>query len=60
MDNNVFSEIGRSKGAAADGNAYRYNLIRSTCGDNCSKAVGLIARGPDVFLRPDQRHHLRT
>ena len=52
VDNNVFSEIGRSKGAAADGNTYRYNLIRSTCGDNCSKAVGLIARGPG---RPSAR-----
>lgn len=52
VDNNVFSEIGRSKGAAADGNTYRYNLIRSTCGDNCSKAVGLIARGPTSSFGP--------
>jgi hypothetical protein len=52
VDNNVFSEIGRSKGSAADGNTYRYNLIRSTCGDNCSKAVGLIARGPGSSFGP--------
>jgi hypothetical protein len=52
VDNNVFSEIGRSKGGAADGNTYRYNLIRSTCGDNCSKATGLIARGPTSSFGP--------
>lgn len=52
VDNNVFSEIGRSKGSAADGNTYRYNLIRSTCGVNCSQATGLIARGPTSSFGP--------
>ncbi|WP_427131143.1 hypothetical protein [Pseudarthrobacter sp. S9] len=37
LDNNNFSEIGRSSGTA-DGNTYRYNLVRSTCGANCSQA----------------------
>lgn len=52
VDNNVFSEIGRSKGSAADGNTFRYNLIRSTCGENCSQATGLIARGPTSSFGP--------
>jgi hypothetical protein len=52
VDNNVFSEIGRSKGSAADGNTYRYNLIRATCGENCSQASGLIARGPTSSFGP--------
>jgi len=52
VDNNVFSEIGRSPGGAADGNTYRYNLIRASCGENCSKAGGLIARGPKSSFGP--------
>ncbi|WP_427128770.1 hypothetical protein [Pseudarthrobacter sp. S9] len=53
-DNNVFSEIGRSTGTA-DGNTYSYNLIRSTCGANCSKAAGLIARGSASSFGPTNR-----
>src|SRR3954454_14419223 len=45
VDNNVFSELGRARGGTADNNSYSYNLIRSTCGVNCSQAMGLIARG---------------
>lgn len=52
VDNNVFSEIGRSKGSAADGNTFRYNLIRATCGESCSQAAGLIARGPASSFGP--------
>jgi hypothetical protein len=44
IDNNVFSELGRSKGTA-DGNTYRYNLVRASCGPDCAEASGLIARG---------------
>lgn len=51
LDNNTFSEIGRSTGTA-DGNTYRYNLIRSTCGANCSQAKGLIARGTTTSFGP--------
>lgn len=52
LDNNVFSEIGRSKEAAADGNTFRYNLIRSTCGDSCAQAGGLIVQGPKSSFGP--------
>lgn len=52
VDNNVFSEIGRARGSAADGNTFRYNLIRSTCGESCSQAAGLIARGPASSFGP--------
>ncbi len=45
LDNNVFSEIGRSTGKA-DGNMFSYNLVRSTCGTDCAKTAGLIVRGP--------------
>ncbi|WP_457971883.1 hypothetical protein [Arthrobacter sp. D1-17] len=51
IDNNVFSEVGRSDGAA-DGNVFRYNLVRSTCGADCAEAVGLIIRGPDSQYGP--------
>ncbi|BCW71605.1 hemolysin [Arthrobacter sp. NicSoilB8] len=51
LDNNNFSEIGRSTGTA-DGNTYRYNLVRSTCGANCAQAKGLIARGPGTSFGP--------
>jgi hypothetical protein len=51
LDNNSFSEIGKSSGTA-DGNTYRYNLVRSTCGANCSQAKGLIARGTGTSLGP--------
>jgi hypothetical protein len=51
VDNNAFSEIGRSSGTA-DGNTFRYNLIRSTCGANCSEAKGLIARGSGTSFGP--------
>ncbi|MET3921626.1 hypothetical protein [Arthrobacter sp. UYEF20] len=51
LDNNAFSEIGRSSGTA-DGNTFRYNLIRSTCGANCSEAKGLIARGSGTSFGP--------
>jgi hypothetical protein len=51
INNNVFSEIGRSDGAA-DGNVFRYNLIRSSCGAECAEAAGLIIRGPDTKVGP--------
>jgi hypothetical protein len=51
LDNNAFSEIGRSSGTA-DGNTFRYNLVRSTCGANCSEAKGLIARGTGTSFGP--------
>lgn len=51
LDDNSFSEIGRSSGTA-DGNTYRYNLVRSTCGTNCAQAKGLIARGPTTGFGP--------
>ncbi|MET4136670.1 hypothetical protein [Pseudarthrobacter sp. PvP090] len=51
LDNNNFSEIGKSSGTA-DGNIYRYNLVRSTCGANCGQAKGLIARGPGTSFGP--------
>ncbi|MFE4543900.1 choice-of-anchor Q domain-containing protein [Arthrobacter sp. NPDC056727] len=51
IDNNVFSEIGRSNGAA-DGNVFRYNLIRSSCGAECAEAAGLIIRGPGTRFGP--------
>ena len=52
VDNNVFSEIGRGGAGTADGNTYSYNLIRSTCGANCSQAMGLIARGRTSSFGP--------
>lgn len=51
LDNNNFSEIGRSSGTA-DGNIFRYNLARSTCGATCAEATGLIARGPGSPFGP--------
>jgi hypothetical protein len=51
IDNNVFSEVGRSDGAA-DGNVFRYNLIRSSCGAKCREAAGLIIRGPGTQYGP--------
>lgn len=51
VDNNVFSEIGRS-GGAADDNTYSYNLVKATCGADCSQAMGLIARGPTSSFGP--------
>ncbi|MCU1554779.1 MAG: hypothetical protein JWM13_2265 [Arthrobacter sp.] len=51
VDNNVFSEIGRSNGTA-DGNTFSYNLIRASCGVACSQATGLIARGPTSSFGP--------
>ncbi|WP_426979578.1 hypothetical protein ACQCSU_10035 [Pseudarthrobacter sp. O4] len=51
VDNNVFSEIGRSNGTADD-NVYSYNLIRASCGAECSQATGLIARGPTSSFGP--------
>jgi hypothetical protein len=52
IDNNVFSEIGRSAAGTADGNIYRYNAIRSSCGADCSGSGGLIARGPGSSFGP--------
>ena len=52
VDNNVFSELGRGRSGTADGNKYSYNLIRSTCGANCSQAMGLIARGGTSSFGP--------
>lgn len=52
VDNNVFSELGRGRGGTADGNTYSYNLVRSTCGPNCSQAMGLIARGRTSSFGP--------
>lgn len=51
LDNNNFAEIGRSTGTA-DGNTFRYNLARSTCGANCSEAKGLVARGTGTAVGP--------
>ena len=51
IDNNVFSEVGRSDGAA-DGNVFRYNVVRSSCGADCAEAVGLIIRGQDSEYGP--------
>ncbi|MDQ0819130.1 hypothetical protein QFZ79_001421 [Arthrobacter sp. V4I6] len=51
VDNNVFSEIGRSNGTA-DGNTFSYNLIRASCGVECSEATGLIVRGPTSSFGP--------
>ncbi|MDQ0822711.1 hypothetical protein QFZ79_000450 [Arthrobacter sp. V4I6] len=51
LDNNNFAEIGRSSGTA-DGNTFRYNLVRSTCGANCSEAKGLVARGTGTSVGP--------
>lgn len=51
VDNNVFSEIGRSNGTA-DGNTFSYNLIRASCSPECSQATGLIARGPTSSFGP--------
>ncbi|HKS02889.1 MAG TPA: hypothetical protein VJS86_14545 [Arthrobacter sp.] len=52
VDNNTFSELGKSSGTA-DGNTFRYNLIRSTCGANCSESKGLIARGSGSSYGPN-------
>jgi hypothetical protein len=51
IDNNVFSEIGRSDGAA-DGNVFRYNLVRASCGAECAESSGLIIRGPGTKFGP--------
>jgi hypothetical protein len=51
LDNNNFSEIGKSSGTA-DGNIFRYNLVRSTCGADCSESTGLIARGSGTSFGP--------
>ena len=51
IDNNVFSEVGRSDGTA-DGNVFRYNLVRSSCGSDCREAAGLIIRGPNTKYGP--------
>ncbi|MBT2549470.1 hypothetical protein [Arthrobacter sp. ISL-65] len=51
IDNNVFSEVGRSDGKA-DGNTFRYNLIRSSCGTECAESAGLIIRGRDTRYGP--------
>ncbi|MEO5778812.1 MULTISPECIES: hypothetical protein [Arthrobacter] len=51
LDNNVFSEIGRSAGKA-DGNTFSYNLVRATCGAGCAKTTGLIVRGPNSSFGP--------
>ncbi|MFP3462981.1 hypothetical protein R5O87_19280 [Arthrobacter globiformis] len=45
LDDNSFSELGRSTGTA-DGNTYRYNLVRSTCGSLCAQAVVCHAQCP--------------
>ncbi|MEO6429546.1 hypothetical protein [Arthrobacter sp. PAMC25284] len=50
-DNNNFSELGKSSGTA-DGNTFRYNSVRSTCGANCSEAKGLVARGTGTSFGP--------
>jgi hypothetical protein len=47
----VFSEVGRSDGTA-DGNVFRYNLVRSSCGADCAEAAGLIIRGPGTKYGP--------
>lgn len=51
IDNNVFSEIGRSN-RTADGNSFSYNVIRADCGPTCSQATGLIVRGPASSFGP--------
>ena len=51
IDNNVFSEVGRSDGTA-DGNVFRYNLVRSSCRSDCREAAGLIIRGPNTKYGP--------
>lgn len=51
IDNNVFSEIGRSN-RTADGNTFSYNLIRASCGATCSQTTGLIVRGPSSSFGP--------
>ncbi|HKS01491.1 MAG TPA: hypothetical protein VJS86_07425 [Arthrobacter sp.] len=51
IDNHVFSEVGRSDGAA-DGNIFRYNLITSSCGKRCAGDAGLIIRGPGTQYGP--------
>jgi hypothetical protein len=52
VDNNSFAELGRSSAGTADNNAYRYNLVRSTCGTNCAQAKGFIARGATTSFGP--------
>jgi hypothetical protein len=54
IDNHVFSEVGRSDGAA-DGNIFRYNLITSSCGKRCAGDAGLIIRGPGTQYGPTNR-----
>ncbi len=51
VDNNNFSELGKSSGTA-DGNTFRYNVVRSTCGADCSEAKGLVARGTGTSFGP--------
>ncbi|MET4096000.1 right-handed parallel beta-helix repeat-containing protein [Arthrobacter sp. UYCu712] len=51
VDNNVFSEIGRSN-RTADGNTFSYNLIRASCGATCAQTTGLIVRGPASSFGP--------
>lgn len=51
IDNNGFSELGRSDGTA-DGNEFRYNLVRASCGGKCAEASGLIVRGRDSQFGP--------
>ncbi|MDQ0819148.1 hypothetical protein QFZ69_000027 [Arthrobacter sp. V1I7] len=50
-ENNNFAELGRSTGTA-DNNIFRYNLVRATCGANCSETTGLIARGTGTSFGP--------
>ena len=53
LQNNDFSEIGRSGTGTADGNTYSYNMARSDCGANCSQSKGLILRGASTSLGPN-------
>lgn len=52
VDNNAFSELGRSSAGTADNNTYHYNLVRSTCGTNCAQAKGFIGRGATTSFGP--------
>lgn len=51
LNNNVFSEIGRS-GGQADENTFSYNLVRADCGAGCEKTTGVIIRGPSSPFGP--------
>ncbi len=53
LQNNAFSEIGRSTAGTADGNTYSYNLTRADCGANCAQAKGLIVRGAGSSFGPN-------